>query len=439
MNKIILLVIFLYQLPIYAQQLSDSSLLQLNYYKKEIVALIDGRYNPKVFNQNVYGDGLSYTMESLLEAYRISKDKEYLDLFCELAIQIQTNRNDYLGKANTPNWVSNASMYQDGLITWPMAHFVYLLQEDALFKRMAEQEVDASRDLFSENKFGINFKTYDQIATWLGLRIVETMNYYLYGNKESKNRGFWGDDTRAFTPAINSTGRAQVINMQAGFASTLYYIGTANQVSDFLHKARVIAKNYKGERVYYTPGRLTNCSIPKRNTAQVLELSKKNAYIWRFHGWRDENCGDNERDYNDYEDISHAVQSLTYVWSIAEKFTDGKHELFTEKDMQRFKNTFIYHIYKDNDSICPQFNLAVDGDNVINYESKFKPGAFDIRCLSFAQLAKYDEENTVLSIINRYYWCAVHDQTSLQAGMDFYGLIHLIKANEELNYYRNDK
>jgi hypothetical protein len=220
--------------------------------------------------------------------------------------------------------------------------------------------------------------------------------------------------------------------MQAGFACALFYFGLTNPNTDYLHKAAQIAIAYKGTYTEKHPG-LLGCLAPTSHSYPVLDLQSNNSYVWKTNGWREITCSDYNSGNNDYEDISHGVQTLIYPRAINNRLESNSVMLFDDYDMIRFRNTFSFNVYAGASSGCPQFHSGVEGDDVINYDSSFNGlNTLEIRSLSWMPFYKYDSYSSspdVYDIIMNYYACDVLNSISnVATGLDFNGLSEVVSA-----------
>ena len=404
-------------------------------YDKHNTDFVDNVYNPCNISPsnipNTYGDGMSYVLESYIKMYETTKDKAYLIKFIINSICMQENRQDTRGVTSNPRWTYG--MYQDGLIIWPMAHFVHqiIVEEPSLYYLPLPQIPNTK---ITSNAFGETFNTYGDFAQWLRTRTEQTLGWYTYGNASNSFENYWGDDTRCYTPDQDpsSSTRAQQINQQAGFACALFYFGLTNPNTDYLHKAAKIAIAYKGTYTEKHPGFL-GCATPTSHTHPVLDLQSNNSYVWKGNGWREINCGDVQNGDNDYEDISHGVSTLIYPRAINNRLESNNVMLFDDNDMIRFRNTFSFNVYAGTSSSCPQFHSGVDGDDVINYDSDFNGlNTLKVRTLAWMPFYKFDSYSStpdVYDIVMNYYACDILNSISnIASGLDFYGLSEVVAA-----------
>lgn len=433
------------------------------YDKHQKTFIENGSYNPcdigndYVAISNVYGDGMSYVLESYIRMYETTKDKAYLIKFILNAICMHEHRRDKLGIDTDPTWacktccdntpydgVGPPCMYHDGNIIWAMSHFVYLIKvQEPSLNTLPLPQIAGTK--IPSNDFGINlWNTYGDFAEWIRIRTEQTLDYYTYGSN-----AYWADDTRCYTPIPNPDTDpdktfAQAVNQQAGFACALFYLGITDPNTDYLHKAAQIAKAYKG-----TVDDQSNCyqlfgdwyGVGYNDTRDVTELQSNNSYVWKSNGWRRETCaGAHGNSPDDYEDISHAVQTLIYPQAINNRLQSNGVMLFDDNDMIRYRNTFSYNIFAGYSSSCPQFHSGVDGDDVITYNSSLGGlNTLKIRALAWMPFYKYDGYSSVPDVYNivmDYYACDVLNNISnVASGMDYYGLSEVISAqwNKECN------
>jgi hypothetical protein len=405
-----------------------------------------------------YGDNYSFRLESMIRMYETTGDKAYLITFVINAIEMQERRKDKLGVTTKPVWAYkesvadfnndnvNPNMYLDGLTIWPMAHFmdkVYRENRTELFN-LAIPQIPNSKIV--SNSFGITFTTFGQFAIWLGARAEETLIFYTYDTPQNNNTNFWGDNTRCYTNKPDDDG-TQILNQQAGFGAALFYLGLANPNQDYLDKAGYIGTAYKGN---YTS--TSSCPIFLGTPiilTPVFQTLANNSYVWPGTGWQPLRCGScnagtlaqslsSIQAYTDYEDISHARQSLLYPFAINNKLSVNGTSLFNDYDMIKFRNTFALNIYAGVDNAsCPQFHVAVDGDDY----SKAGDCAEEFSglnskkqlALSYMPLYKYDsyktEGNDVYDIVMNYYNCDIaNDVVKQKDGVVILGLAETVAA-----------
>ena len=420
-----------------------SQLISLNIqqqYDEIVTEFVDVRYNPCNITQKnipeVYGDGMSYILESYLIMYQSTKDENYLLRFINQVICMQENRQDSRGFSLHPRWAVDPSMYHDGLILWPMCHFINQLTiiDSTLLNHELPQNESTK---ITTNNFKKTFKTYREFTHWLEERTTQTVDWYIYGNANTDFKNFWADDTRCFTPSQNpkKNSRAQAINMQAAFGCALFYLGEATADKYYLQKARKIALAYKGtrEEKQSIGPKFNPCLLKATRNLPVLVLLENNSYIWKSYGWRAVNCGDFQNDDNDFEDLSHAIQTLIFPIAISNRLKNEGKFLFGDAEMIRFKNTLTKNVFAGNVDGCPQFHAAIDGDDTLNYNSYFNGfNSSNIRTLSWMSLADFDETNAdpkLYEIIMNFYQCSVAGNNKIiSAGLDIFGLAHVAAA-----------
>lgn len=381
---------------------------------------------------------MSYILESYIRMYETTNDKAYLIKFIISAINIQENRQDTRGVTTEPRWSWDGSIYLDGLIIWPMAHFVYLVrvqQPDLLFSLPLPQLAGTK---ITDNLWGAQWDTYGDFAAWLRIRAEETLDFY---------SDFWADDTRCYThdnnPNYNS--KALVINMQAGFACSLFYIGIVDgNEENYLYKAARIAERYKSsvddESLCYQDGNGDWHSDGTQNRS-IMELQSNNSFIWSSWGWNVITCKDAySSTAPNYEDISHGVQTLIFPRAINEKLESNDVMLFTDDDMQSYRNTFSFNIFDQylldqNSCNDPIFHNGVSGNDLITDITNgpiTTENYFNDRSLAWMPFYKYDMDDgyNVYDIIMSYYACNVLNNISgtVSCGMDFYGLSEVVAA-----------
>lgn len=383
-----------------------------------------------------YGEQVGPALEGYMRLYETTKDKSYLIKFVNLALKaIAWRKADYR---------FNDLLYMDGHLIWPLAHFIHLVLIDdpdlALFEvanNAGLVQVPSSTIPENELPFQFNY-TFQEIATWLLLRCVESLDA-IVDDEWDQDVGFVG---------------AAAVNMQGGFAGALLHLG---------HMA-VADATYSGLQSYWDRGaRLAalfrshvdiedDCSCSSYSYP-VLRSGSHNSYWWYHSGWHYrliESCGSscfpfahfdqpNLNEFQQYiEDISHAIPALiipfmSYRYSV---HTGGQYP-FTDTEMVRFRNTFTKHVWDAN---AGGFHNAVNGQDGPVYPPAYN-GQFDLlsaNALAWMPLQRFDQVpgaaagDRVYDVIMEHYSSEVQGQpTSLTAGFHYLGLAEVVAAQWE--------
>lgn len=363
---------------------------------------------------NVYGDGVAYILDALVQQYITTKDKGYLYRFVETSLCIMRNRHDLSSYGNTPRW--SDLMYHDGYIIGSLSRFVYLVrvEEPQLLTTPVYQF-----SFIASNPFNIPFATFGQFTSWLGLRVNETLDWYLYGGYWDGNLGmleFPGDPTAAH------------MNLQVGFARAFLFMGYSDPNFDYQQCSQTIASLFKSMVFFQDRCEVTSYNVP------VLIPSSNNSYVWYTTGWKvpERDCFDgllfvprfNEPHYSGYieflEDISHGAVDLFYALDCYH-FQPGTP--FTQSDMIRFRNTFAKNIYDGNGAF---FNSVWGLDNPI-YNTNCAPCPHNflaIASMNYMPFHAFDgADNTstapdVYDIVIQYYAANIDSFSTLPVGYD---------------------
>lgn len=255
---------------------------------------VNNSYNPCLLpannDQGSFGDGLFPILESYVTMYKTTRDKAYLYKFVREAICVIENRHDFTPPIIDPNdptknlpngeprW--SESMYHDGNIVAALSRFVYLIkiEESSLFYKTIYQFDELKPSNYAPNtcncnKFGINFTTFGQFASWLQDRVGETAYWFIYN-------GYWQSfGGMEIFPYQNYPAH---INQQSGFARMFLFNGLTAVNNDFLFRAGLISVRSKGQLNLYD-----YCNTPNTFNNNVFILNQsKNSYWWYHAGYR---------------------------------------------------------------------------------------------------------------------------------------------------------
>jgi len=418
--------------------------------------------------------GMPYVLESLIRMYNTTKDKAYLYEFMRQALEMMHWRANY----NTvpDNFCFSNLLYDDALICWAFSHFVYeVMHEDP--NGIGATTISPNIDFMqpTNNHFGITFTTFYDFANWLRQRTEETVDFYTYGYKHdgTTTAAYWANDATCYKKTPSSY-TAEYLNQQDGFGAALFYLGITDPNPDYLHKAAMMALAYKGV-VYDETNCDWDCNIFGNNChwesdgfttpRNVIELLSNNSYSWKGLGWHQADCVELNNTVNpdDYEDISHGIQSLVFPRTIYNKLTTNGNMCFDDEDMIRFRNTFAKNVFAGYTNDCPDIHSAVDGDDIITYRINssgvhdydgFNNEAMLSVSTSWMDFYNWDEADVtatspnVYEIIMKNYECRfVNEPTNKyftgHGGIPIYGLAQLVDAQwdkdcPDLNLYNRD-
>lgn len=315
-----------------------------------------------------YGEEVGYFLEGYLRMYETTKDKAYLIRFINLALKAMAWRNSdffFTGESVGDDTVP----YMNGVLLWPIAHFVHLIlvgNDD-----LAGQVIPDGLIAYQGSTVPVNVlpyssaHTYASIATWFMYRCVESLDAILAAHWNTESAFCHGDKICA-------------VNMQAGFAGAMLYLGHLGNVNStysgllsYLDKGAVVAATFSGDE----PDDRCNCIegdpvlIPFLSNSywwhhKALSYKRRNCFYvcWGSAGFAvDEANLDGHHEF--VEDISHGVIDLV-IPTLSSRFAlytnDGYP--FTVTDMVRFRNAFTQHIAQWNGTSW-RFKNGVDGSN----------------------------------------------------------------------------
>lgn len=305
-------------------------------------------------------DECSYTMQGYLSLYRTTGRIEYLHHFVRVVDNILQRRDDYRygidparSNVDKPTWQKMhyispeynrfTDMLASGLLTYPMADFVYLIkvEQPAL---QSQNMISYSAPVFPASS-GIDPLTttfsgmsYLAIAQYLESRVRETLNhhesdwisknYVVLGNV--LNAGYFEYGTFFFKEnGVLIDGRwSQPLNLQASMGRTYLMMWKATGAGNFEDKARRIANNLK------------------LNMLRFRLKSGNDKYWWNY--WDVVNSkyklGDYELSTKDRrEDMSHASYDVHFAYLCYKynlKYRSGStNNVFDLNDMNRLVNT----------------------------------------------------------------------------------------------------
>jgi len=342
-----------------------------------------------------FGDGMSYILDGYITMYKTTGDKAYLYKFIMQSLCIMKNRHDLAGVDSKPRWddtittpnnTTYPQMNREGYIIGAMARFVYYvrMEEPALKNMPLYQFPEIANNYFAET-----FSTLGQFANWLGVRVNETLNWFIAN-------GYW-NNSFGFSKHPNEN-YATHVNWLIGFARALLFMGLSDPNYDYQQKALIIANLFKSNVNFHDP-----CEGKSYN-APMLRWESNNTYWWYHHGWRvyKRNCGIYFKvpKYSEFikylEDISHGgvVMFLPLEYYDYQPSTP-----FTTSDMIRFRNTFTKNIYDGNGG----FHNAMNGDdNPIGTCTDCLPNQFKMRTLAYMPYERFDGADATATSPNVY-------------------------------------
>ncbi len=396
-----------------------------------------------------YGEQVGYFLEGYLRMYETTRDKAYLVRFINLALKAMAWRNSdfyFTGESVGDNEVG----YMDGVMLWPLAHFVHLVLAES--NDLAEEVIPDGIITYQTSTVSVNVlpynssHTYASLATWFMYRCMETM--------EARLAAHWSTES-AF---CHDGGNICAVNKQAGFAGALLYFGHLGTVNStysgllsYLDKGAVLAAMVSGDE----PDDRCNCIeggpvlIPFSNNSywwhhNALRYKRRNCpfICWGDVGWAVQEV--NLENHHEFvEDISHGVIVLV-IPTLSNRFglyTGGSYP-FLDEDLIRFRNAFTKHV-SIWDGTEWNFKNAVDGSNGPVYHcencSTYPPeGTFKYASLAWMPLHAYDGSvgaasgPDVYDIVSQFYNAKVFPTPGvLSGGLDHYGVAEVVAAQWE--------
>jgi hypothetical protein len=387
-------------------------------------------------------DGWSYILESEIQMYKVTHDKGYLVRFANEAINAMEKRGDQMGYSSDPVWAATGPIYQNGLIIWPMAHFWFLIKKE---EPALQSFVVPQSDKIASNTFGENFTTLEDIAKWLHDKAEGTLDFITYNST-----GQWRDNDVCYTRVMSPDNNENAISLNEQFciANSLLYFGMTDPNDDYIIKARAISDNAIGTY------RKRDCNTLFFHNENIEgDFLMNNTLIWHSNGWLKIDCGSEQ--YEDYEDVGHAVQVLTFVHSLYN--TSSYHTIndFGLSEMIQLRNMFMQNVWINTVDIeCPpSFHAGIDGDDVIESAHQYD-GINNIlakwRVLSFMPFYLFDQYSNGYDLYDvdmAFYKCAVYDDDSsfliYSGGSDLNGISDVVAAQWDkecvnLSLYKRD-
>lgn len=393
-----------------------------------------GGYTTDIELAKNLGDGMSYMLESYLKMYEATGDKAYLYKFINHTVKIQSMRGSFPSTGGAhygpDSWSAHPMFYHNGLILWPMAHFVHLVLMDQPDLQIVPLSTVCLND-------PTTLSTMGDFAYWLQGRVQESMDDFITHH--------WGGSSKGFIQAVDTVTNASMeINKEAAFGSTCFYIGhTLPAPNLYLTISALIAALYKTNVFIEDHCIGFPCSLLTYNDLLLKLNTSQNSYSWYSEGWRISyrGCGCSlvyQPDYPQYqsamEDISHASLVLTFPL-IAYKYglNNGGTPYFTNTEMTRFRNMFAKNVWKGSSDPYSFYNSVTGSDYGISEHSGVA-NAYDMMALTYMQLEKFDEYDsdpeTVYDIIMNFYKHKIIDgnPANMSQGNYFTGLADMVSA-----------
>ncbi|MBK6755104.1 MAG: T9SS type A sorting domain-containing protein [Flavobacteriales bacterium] len=377
-----------------------------------------------------YGEQVGYFLEGYLRMYETTHDKAYLIKFINLSLKAIAWRYS--------SYLFCDSHYQNGLLLWPMAHYIHLVEYD-------EPELNSlaipsgliayQASTVPINEFPSASHTYGTVAAWLYNRCYETLTTELVLE--------WDPDL-----ALDRS-----VNENASFSGPLLYLGHLSTVNSeyaacghFLDKGALQATLFKG--LLPEEDKCTCDDFPQG----VLQVLPNGSYTWYHSGWSlpTDNCvvgcvspyyfsstPDVELYTEFIEDLSHAVTTLILprLAHQIELYTGGNYP-FTDVEMVRFRNTFTKNLWSAADEDFYNTTAGTLGPFSDNNGPNQAIGWHKYKSLAWMPLWKFDAQAgsspNVYDIIMDFYESDMYPQPANDfGGQTHYGVAEVVSAQWE--------
>ncbi|RHW30400.1 hypothetical protein [Oceanobacillus profundus] len=315
------------------------------------------------YNASSYAWGWSYVANSLVDMYRVTEDKKYLDILTQQIDYIFSQTDEKLGIESftgtghsLPAW-SDRGHYTSGefnytypvhtgMITLPILRFVDTVYTNNLneYKESAVRFLAASGEALA---------VHNQDNMWVDFS--DTEGFYIghpYGE---------------------------------GYVSEANKIGIPNRISVYLAAAGLYDKLTEGNT--YSERIKKSLNYFKDSLFKYDE--EFDSYYWSY--WEEQNI------QKPWEDISHAMITVYGIFILHE---EAGYTVFTEEDFEKIANN-VYKVI-DDESSPPQMRKFIHKrgeEEKAYYTSEENPYYYDVLRWSF--LGVYDEE--ILDILEEVY------------------------------------
>lgn len=288
-------------------------------------------------------------------------------------IQVPTNSKAWsFVEKGCPCLYDVQAIVHSGEITYPMALFVWYMQNDQAFIDLENEIVplEAQTVLPSENCSTTSILTYKNFADWLECRIDETIDYHEDPDVINDGIGWEHDNDlnidRYFVENINGqTSIGRTIALMYLITGDAWYAARTTAIADIVHFWKQIG------------------------TVTVNGINKE--YYWWWYGWGP-GC---------IEDLGHAYLTMEFAEIC---YTNGIQNnlngsnLFTLIDMERFSNTIAHVAYKNPNEVwnsiggvdnAESFDCGEGGVWAYAYLAKYNPLIYEMMVSYDAHKALY--------------------------------------------------
>ncbi|HRH68396.1 MAG TPA: hypothetical protein PLB89_02705 [Flavobacteriales bacterium] len=336
------------------------------------------------YDDDTYGDGISYTLEAYVSMFEATRDKAYLYKFVVESLRALRDRHDYAQLyGGNPYWAEPTTLhYLNGNMAGALAKFVHYVKEvrpelGSLPLNASLLDLTGTPYAVCQNEPGFGgCDTFGEYAHWLGYRVDRTIDQMIEDD--------WipGEGLRYNVGDEFPT----AINLQAGFTKAVLLNGLANVLGPegstwYTSKANTIASKCKSLVTIEN-----NCQNADY-LDYALKPSPDNTTWWYHAGWRVKTtaCGLAQRgDYDSFvefkDDISHGA---TVSLMLDELHRYGTEQHIVDNDMVRLHNMFTKRLYRPSSN---SFAKALDGSDEPISPSSVPPNI----ALAYAHLIPFD-------------------------------------------------
>lgn len=325
-------------------------------------------------------DECGYVMQAYLSLYRSTGKLKYLESFVRVMDNVLQRRDDYryninssLSNVNTPTWqklnyVSNNNAYADmlasGILTYPMADFVYLIKVEKTILQGMNAPV-YSAPAFKPSCTTCNSLTttfsgmnYNTIADLVKDRVHETL---IHHNSE------WGSGFHSGRVIGFYRGGMDYNDEKGGFHSGEWVVPLNYQAT--IGRTHLMMWRATGNFFYEDHARRLANNL-RANMQKHSAISGPNKYYWKYWDQFNQPSGNLPTGFNRWEDMSHASYDVHFAYLCYKhnlKYSPSSAvNVFDVNDMNKLANTFLGTFYGDR-NVRDYVNGTDATPNPINY------------------------------------------------------------------------
>jgi hypothetical protein len=386
-----------------------------------------GYSQASIETQNRIGSERSSSLEALLRMYESTCDMKYIWEFMEQSSQIISCRADKVSpQQSSAPYLFTVRVPWHGRILFPLAHFVYLVQN----KNLSSISIPVNH----RSNF-LNKQTIGQFSNYVNTQNREMMDSLL--TKYWRNN----DECMCKPKSISEPSSCKTkigpdaisdLNFQAPYGCALIYMYLAN-TNEISYGVKVVEM----ARAYL----FSNGTVLTPYT-----IGGYTSYGWSHTGWQKNKKGQLRNEY--FEDIAHGAHDIIFpilynkfYYNFYPYVTGGQY--FEDYQLVRFRNTFIRNISNSISSTCSNlqqsFNCNVVGTCFGHYGSQSYL-SYQMNAKNWMGLYVYDNVpgaipgNSIYSILMNYYIttenCIPINQNNY-SGISIIGLADMVVANRE--------